>query len=127
MRTQKQKQRFLFLYRIYFIASLIPLAVFLQLTAYFYLSAFREYVTISHLFLLALLLGFTMYLRNKHVQASATSRGKPRNQVIRMPNQKGATSKAKNQRRFPRNDQPRKKAKLRRRNQQLKRNLVISY
>lgn len=64
MRTQKQKQRFLFLYRIYFIASLIPLAVFLQLTAYFYLSAFREYVTISHLFLLALLLGFTMYLRN---------------------------------------------------------------
>ena len=64
MRTKKQKQRFLLLYRIYFIASFVPLAVFLQLTAYFYLSAFRDYVTISHLFLLALLLGFTMYLRN---------------------------------------------------------------
>lgn len=59
-----KRKRLVLLYRIYFIASFIPLAIFLQLTAYFYLSAFRDYVTISHLFLLAFLLGFTMHLRN---------------------------------------------------------------
>lgn len=65
--------------------------------------------------------------RSKHVQVSTTSRGKSKNQVILMPNQKGPTSTAKNQRKFPRNDVPRKKAKPRRRNQQPKRNLAISY
>ncbi len=65
--------------------------------------------------------------RSKHVQVSTTSRGKSKNQVILMPNQKGPTGTAKNQRKFPRNDVPRKKAKPRRRNQQPKRNLAISY
>lgn len=60
---QEKLTRYTYAYWAYLLGSFVTLVAFLILMWASYLTEFQEMVTISHLFLLVLLLGITAYLR----------------------------------------------------------------